>query len=161
MGHYNYTVPEGIVGEVGTTAKHTIRSFVANDTIPFGSILTTKLESDLTKKVAIIQTALRTERTLGVAVYQPTHPTSTYVQYDNMSVLTEGDIRVKVRVGSEFRAGDSVYIGYYSDTDTIEFTSDELKGDTVYGTFIDGGESTSTNSFRINFKPCNRRIPSN
>jgi hypothetical protein len=160
MGHFDGDEPIGVVGEVGTTAPATKSTFIADEPIPFGSLVVIKTAgtSEDTKLIKL-QTVVA-EITLGVAIYQPNRPTGRYEIGDSVSVLMQGDIRVKVRSGMTFRAGDFVYIGQYiaPPDDTIEFTSENSfsYNNLIAGTFIDGGTATDANSFLINFRQCHR-----
>ncbi len=160
MGHFGYEVPEGIIGEIGSTAPSIRRTFVASQRINFGEMVEMDVFKPSTSRSIALASA-PSRPIVGIAEYQPTHPEGYYPEGSEVTVLTEGDIAVKIRAGENFRAGDKVYArgksGLIPDGESdFIFTSDyhNIFPLTFYiGTFVDGGTSTADNFFRIHFNP--------
>ncbi len=165
MGHFGYTVPEAILGEVASTAPSIRRTFVAAERINFGELVqmddSQPFESRMIKLAVGAITPEEQEFIVGIAVYQPTHPEGYYPVGSSVTVLTRGDIEVKVDAGQVFRAGDLAYIkekpgliglGESDFIFTPEYTGLFPATNTFYwGTFVDGGVATADNFFRVNF----------
>jgi hypothetical protein len=155
MGHFGGEEPSAILGDVGSTAPSIKRSYVSGERVNFGQLVQIDQTKPLDTNIAILAVGA-TVPMLGVALYSPVHPDGYYSSGSNMSILTEGDVKVKVNIGDTFRAGDLVYVDSVAAAagdSAFIFTATPTVGEYVYGVFVEGGTATADNFFTINYKP--------
>ena len=102
MPQTSYSVGARRVGHVQSLADATIRAYGHNvaDSIPFGTFVVE--DTSVGDGYAQLPAASPEDFPAGVAIYDPTVPivpggtTAYYQRYDEMNVLTEGDVAVLV-----------------------------------------------------------------